>query len=748
MSEKPLLTRSVRSDDANRRAVTQEQTTTWIEQLVSRRRVLAGATTLGLAGLAGLVLGGCEGDDAVTTMPDGTTQSAPSAFNFEVVSLNMEDKVTLPPGHRAQVLYAYGDPFASGLAEYSNTGAEPASEWDSRAGDHHDGMHFFGLTEIGDDEYGLDPNSSDLGILCVNHENITQALMHESGASMDADGNRTDVDEVRKEQRAHGVSCVVIRRDEASGQFTIVKDSKYNRRITAYTEMVLHGPAAGSDLLKTQYSQEGLAGRGTLNNCANGYTPWGTYLTCEENYDLYFRDDRTVDDGSKRIPDEIGFANHLAGIGVRAPGGRYGWATLASHSDERDDEFGRFNITPMAGKSAIEDYRNEGNQFGYVVEIDPLDPQAAPRKRTALGRFAHEGVWPAQAVEGQPVVFYMGDDDELQFIYKFVSAEMYRATSSGAPLDTGDTYLDEGTLYAARFDADPMTGRQIGVWIPLRPDNPALKAASEDVQGQFYGLFGNLASILVHARAAAFVVGATPMDRPEWGAVNPANGEVYFTLTNNRRDRSGFDDTDPAARVDGGTRDEVTEFLADREFGETPSNPRGPNSDGHIIRFRENGNDPASTGFVWDIFVFGSEAGGTYNFSALTANNEFGSCDGLWFDPAGLLWIQTDGRQPGNGHDQMLAAIPGAVEDGGIDAGNVDASLRRFLAGPIGCEITGIDMTPDRRSMFVNIQHPRGHWPEDSDATMAGSTGRARSATIVITRDDGGAIGTDGMGAY
>ena len=737
MSEKPFSTGSAHAAGA----VTREQMNAW-----TRRRVLAGATTIGLASLAGLVLSGCEGGAGVVTTSDGTPQPTMPAFNFEVVSLNVDDKVTLPPGHRAQVLYAYGDPLTSALAAYSNMGTEPASEWDHRAGDHHDGMHFFGLREIGDDDYEWDPASSNLGILCVNHENITQALIHASEAGTDADGNRTNVDEVRKEQRAHGVSCVVIRRDEATGQFTVVKDSKYNRRITALTKMDLHGPAAGSDLLQTRHSRDGLHGRGTLNNCANGYTPWGTYLTCEENYDFYFRDDRTVDDKSKEIPDEIGHANFLAGIGVRVPGGLYGWATLAGHAEERDDEFSRFNVTPMAGQSAAEDYRNEGNQFGYIVEIDPLDPQAAPRKRTALGRFAHEGVWPAQAVKGKPVVFYMGDDDQLQFIYKFVSAETYRADRSGAPLDTGDAYLNDGTLYVARFDADPMTGRQTGVWLPLRPDNAVLEAASDDAQSPFYGLFGDLASILVHTRAAAFVVGATPMDRPEWGAVNPRNGEVYFTLTNNS-DRRGFDDADADARSGGdqGSRDEVTEFLAAREFGAVPSNPRGPNADGHIIRLRENDNDPASPGFVWDIFVFGSEAGGTYNFSALTANNEFGSCDGLWFDSAGLLWIQTDGRQPGGNHDQMLAAIPGEVEDGGIDAGNVDASLRRFLVGPVGCEITGIDMTPDRCSLFVNIQHPRSHWPEGSDATMVGATGRARSATLVITRDDGGPIGTDGM---
>ena len=754
MSGKPLSTPVAPTHGATERAVMLEQMTTWIEQLVTRRGVLSGATALGLAGFAGLVLGGCEGDQgepgpagptgpAGPAGPPGPAAAGPLEFNFRVVSLNQFDRVTVPEGHSAHVLYAYGDPISPDLSGYSNVGTESGLEWDRRAGDNHDGMHFFGLNDAGE----LDPSASDRGILCINHEYINQPLMHRgTEVSRDADGVRDSVDEVRKEQRAHGVSCIEIVRDDPTGRFTVVQDSPFNRRITALTPMDLRGPAAGSGLLATRYSPDGTHGRGTLNNCANGYTPWGTYLTCEENYDLYFRDDRTIDNEPREVPSEIGYANFLAGIGVRVPGGRYEWATLAGHPEERDDEFSRFSVTPKTGLSAAEDYRNEGNQFGYIVEIDPLDPQARPRKRTALGRFAHEGVWPAYQAPGKPVVFYMGDDDQLQFIYKFVSAATYTPGGAGAPLDTGDTYMDDGTLYAARFDADPLTGRQTGVWIPLRPDNPDLAAASRDAGNPFAGLFATLDSILVHTRAAAFVAGATPMDRPEWGAVNPRNGEVYFTLTNNS-DRRGFEDRDPVARAAGdqGTRDEVTEFLADREFVEVASNPRGPNRDGHIIRLRENGSDPGTLGFAWDIFVYGSAADGETNFSGLTRDNEFGSCDGLWFDPAGLLWIQTDGRQPGDNHDQMLAAVPGEVSDGGIDAGNNDVTLRRFLVGPQGCEVTGVDMTPDRRCMFVNIQHPTGHWPDGNDATMLqGTMGRARSATIVITRDDGGPIGTDG----
>ena len=263
----------------------------------------------------------------------------------------------------------------------------------------------------------------------------------------------------------------------------------------------------------------------------------------------------------------------------------------------------------------------------------------------------------------------------------------------------------------ARFDVDA-AGMQSGVWMPLTVENPDLQAASAP-GAPFAGLFDTLDSIIVHARAAALAVGATPMDRSEWGAVNLQNGEVYFTLTNNS-DRRAFDDTNPAAQAAGdeGSRDEVTEFLAGREFGVVAANPRGPNADGHIIRLREDGDDPAAVGFAWNIFVFGSGATGESNFSGLTADNEFTDCDGLYFDPANLLWIQTDGGQP-NGNNQMLAAIAGQVGDGGLTADNNATNLHRFLVGPVACEVTGICLTPDRRSMFVNIQHPG----ESSDLT-------------------------------
>ena len=729
-----------------------------VNETIRRRAILKGGIGMAATGLLAACGGGSNGDitgepaPAVVETPE--TPAATSRLNFDAVSTSDADLVSVPEGHTARVLYAYGDPLSETLAPFANDGSEPGSEFDFRAGDHHDGMYFFGLDANGN----LDRNASDRGILCVNHENITQALMHTNGPTSDADGNRLVADEVRKEQRAHGVACFEIARDATTGQFNVVTNSPFNRRITTLTPTIMTGPAAGSDLLVTRFSPSGTTGRGTVNNCANGFTPWGTYLTCEENYDLYFRDDRNLD-RSNSNPETLGFANFLAGIGVRVPGGLFDWATLAGDSSEIDDEFARFNVTPT-GADATEDFRNEGNQYGYVVEIDPLDPNAAPRKRTALGRFAHEGVWPANQVEGQPVVFYMGDDDQLQYIYKFVSDEVFTGPQAGeTPLDTGDRFMNSGTLYAANFSVSS-DGDQVGQWIPLTVDNPALITASSQGR-QFEGLFDSLDSIIVHARAAAFSVGATPMDRPEWGAVNPLNGEVYFTLTNNS-DRRDFDDSDPVAQAAGdqGSRDEVTEFLADREFGVVPANPRGPNSDGHIIRLREGGDDPTAETFDWEIMLFGAavEDGPENNISGLVDDNEFTDCDGLFFDPSGLLWIQTDGGQP-RGNNQMLLADPGIVGDGGITPDNNANNLRRFLVGPIDCEITGIDITADRRTLFVNIQHPgddaevddagiftfNGNWPNDSrDASELGSpTTRPRSATVVITRDDGGVLGSD-----
>ncbi|MCM0674150.1 PhoX family phosphatase [Micromonospora phytophila] len=329
---------------------------------------------------------------------------------------------------------------------------------------------------------------------------------------------------------------------------------------------------------------------------------------------------------------------------------------------------------------------NEYNRFGWVVEIDPFDPSSAPKKRTALGRMEHENAVVVRGSRGEAVV-YMGDDTQFDYFYKFVGAEPINKARKH-----GRSPLDDGTLYVARFEEDG-TGR----WLPLVHGEPGLTAADG---------FADQAEVLIRTRLAADAVGATPMDRPEWCTVQPGTGAVFFTCTNN------------TAR---------TESV-------NAANPRLNNRFGHIMKIDEGG-DPSAEKFAWDVFLLaGDQASG----ATVPADQAFGSPDGLWFDAAGRLWIQTDGTQPMvNGapqNNQMLAADP--------DTGDI----RRFLVGPPRCEVTGITSTPDGRSLFVNIQHPgdsgtpanprvSSNWPDFS------ATGRPRSATIVITREDGGVVG-------
>ncbi|MGF1511623.1 MAG: PhoX family phosphatase [Myxococcota bacterium] len=722
-------------------------------------------------------------------------------FNFDAIPQNGDDNVTVPAGFSAQVLVSWGDPIAEGVSAASTTApaTDDAASYDFRIGDHHDGMHFFGTTTDGDGNLVFDPTATDEGILCINHENIDQQFISPQPAEaiaggtvdttgtlfvVDANGNlpvdavdgeqsfprRTEIDEALREARSHGVSVIRIVRDADTNQWSVDLTSPVNKRITGFdTEMDITGVAAGDEKLFTRFSPDGTRGRGTLNNCGNGFTPWGTYLTCEENYDLYFRDFRALGlDGNTALT-TLPLPNFLAGIGFRVPFGLFNWADFGDATaaiGTNEEVFARYDVTPVDGApdNGSGDYRNEGNQYGYIVEIDPFRPDVAPRKRTSLGRMAHEGIWPGTFVDGQPAVFYMGDDDQLQYIYKWVSANTFDS-SLPQGIDTGDMFMDEGTLFVAQFNQDPLTGIQTGVWIPLTPDNADITAANagSTFNGLFTDQLATAADIAVNTRAAAFVVNGTPMDRPEWGAVNPLNGEIYFTLTNNS-DRQSFSELDPGAvmaAIGQSSGDEVTEALAGREFGVDPANPRG-SPDGHIIRLRENGNDPAALGFAWDIFVFGAAATATDNLSGLTADNEFEDPDGLNFGPFGELIIETDGGQPSTGvpdsEDQMLIAIPDAVGGPGITAGNNPERIRRFLVGPIGCEITGVARNAGGTALFINVQHPEGSrngvdasWPNASgpgaDATEIGNGNqRPRSSTVIITKDDGARVGTQDIG--
>lgn len=535
-------------------------------------------------------------------------------------------------------------------------------------------------------------------------------------------------------------------------QWSYVQDSGINRRITPNTPMSISGPARGSAMMSTSFSPAGTDGRGTINNCANGHAAWGTLLTCEENWAGYFRrdDSGTGSDNANRSAREL---TALRRYGVRSTTGNYAWAS----AQPTGPMFARWDAR-ATGASAAQDFRNEPNQFGWVVEIDPYNAASTPRKRTALGRFGHEGAWLGRLTPGQKVAVYMGDDSRGEYLYKYVSSTDWVAGDAQATdrLAVGDKYLDTGTLYVARFNADGS-----GSWFPLVfgqvPNRPAVGTEPEYV-------FADQADILINARLAADALGATPMDRPEWTAVNPANGEVYLTLTNNNstlRPVNGTDAANPRSYVDA------------TATGTTSGNPNG-----HIIRFREAGDNNAATTFRWDIYLFGADsvdAGPNINISKLEADNDFSSPDGLWFsrpqNPGGqirpLAWLQTDdGAFTDRTNNQMLAALPGVLGDGGAltitntgsngatgtqstiaGAAATPATLKRFLVGPIGCEITGVDSTPDGRTLFVGIQHPGedgasdapdSNWPQSQTGT---ASGRPRSGVVAITRDNGGIAG-------
>ena len=660
----------------------------------------------------------------------GTSGQPDFALNFDAVAKNKNDLVTVPAGYQISILHALGDPLTSTDAAWADNGSESADSYNNRIGDGHDGMHYFGLSDAG----AFDANRSNRGLLCVNHEYVVGPYaLHPAGRTV-VNNVRTVPAEVDKEINAHGVSVAEIKRGASGTAMSMVKGSRYNRRITSATPMAFSGPARGSDLVKTKFSPAGTDTRGTNNNCGNGYTPWGTYLTCEENF-INVIGRATGDDAKRSAKAITGLKRYNLSDGKNSP---YLWNTAGA-----GDLYVRWSAS-VTGDNAGVDYRNVFNTFGWIVEIDPFDPASTPVKHTALGRFAHEGCWPCKAAAGKPVVFYMGDDSRNEYIYKFVSKALWDAADVGKGHVAGQKYMSEGTLYVARFNADGS-----GNWMELTHGKHGL-----DASNALYP-FADQADVLVHARLAGDAVGATKMDRPEWGAVNPVNGEVYMTLTNNSNRVA------PSASPTGSQLKPDTanpRYYEDIKGGTTTQ--KG-NPNGHIIRWREAGNEPAATTFAWDIYLFAAEAGAAadVNLSDLTAVNDFSSPDGLWFDQNGMLWIQTDdGAYTDVTNCMMLAAIPGKVGDGGgaVAAGGTPtlkganatpATVRRFLVGPKDCEITGIAMTPDRRTMFINVQHPgedgslaapTSAWP--ASQTDATSTRRPRSATVVITRSDGGQI--------
>ncbi|WP_417538644.1 PhoX family protein [Marinobacter sp.] len=643
---------------------------------MQRRTLMKGGVGAALASIMGFGIAGCGSDSDSDDRSNGGNGSAgpgegsATELGFAAIPVSSANKVVVPAGYSTKAFLPWGTPITGSYPAFRADASNSGADQEQQVGMHHDGLHFFPI------DFKTGGNSSDEGLLVMNHEYINQAALHPDGPTYNANGMRP-ADEVRKEVAAHGVSVVHIKKD-STGDWDIVFGSPFNRRVTGNTEMDIRGPLRGYQKLSTRFSKNGTQTRGTLNNCSMGPTPWGTYLAAEENWHGYFAN------SSQTKPREQ--TRH--GVGGAS---RYDWEL----AEGGDDQYVRFNITPTA-QSAEDDYRNEANTYGYMVEIDPFTPESKPQKRTALGRFGHEGVIFAPVEEGKPVVCYSGDDSRFEYIYKFVSSRPYYAATASGYL------LDEGTLYVARYNEDGS-----GDWLPLSLDDAGFAASVEAAQGSLVGNvqfdgFENQADVLLNTRLAADIAGATPMDRPEWGAVDPNTGEVYFTLTNNSRR----------------TEEQVN-----------AANPRAENRSGHIIRWREGGDDFAATEFQWDIFVFAGEQGtetvvdGDVAVS-LTDDNIFNSPDGLWFDYNGRLWIQTDGSDaPPYQNNMMLAANPETRD------------IRRFFVGPQGCEVTGVVTTPDVKTMFVNIQHPARDWPFGNEGD------HPRDATVIVVRDDKGVIG-------
>ncbi|MDO9600438.1 MAG: PhoX family phosphatase [Azoarcus sp.] len=644
-----------------------------VERTVSRRGFLKGGLGLGAAAFLASPLVA----QAVGVAPNAGSHKSPR-IGFKPIAAASGDGIVVPEGYSAQIFARWGDALFSNSPAWMPDGSNTGEEQGQQIGDNHDGMHFFPL-------HG---KSGKEGLLVMNHEYTNYEYLF--GAQFMTPWT---ADKVLKAQNAHGASVLHVRQHK--GKWDIVLDSKYNRRITGNTPMTISGPAAGHALMRTKADPSGSSVLGTLNNCANGLTPWGTYLTCEENFNGYFGTTSGTDSR-----DDV-----MRRYGINARGTGYRW-------EEFDD---RFDYTKEP---------NESNRFGWVVEIDPYDPDSTPIKRTALGRIKHENTAYA-FTRDRRVVVYMGDDQANDYIYKFVSDGRFIPGKDSA----NRQLLDHGKLYVAKFADGATSGDFMGTgdWILLdKSANPVLAA---DVR------FADQAEVLIKTRIAADAVGATKMDRPEWITVHPDTNEVYCALTNN----SGRNATDDA-------------------------NPRTANRYGQIVRWREAGNDASATTFEWDLFVIAGNPVAYPDRSDLrsgsanvTADNTFNSPDGIGFDADGRLWIQTDGNfsntshYAGQGNNQMLCSDP------------VSGEIKRFLVGPSGCEITGLAFTPDSKTMFINVQHPGevGSHPNAPTPTAGqsmdqfiaanplafsqwpeASGGRPRSATVIITKNDGGVIGT------
>ena len=605
---------------------------------------------------------------ALTSADEARAAEGGSAFTFDEVQAGIDDKHHVAAGYDADVLLRWGDPLFADAPDF-DPNRQTAEAQARQFGYNNDFVGYIPLE-----------GSAEHGLLVVNHEYTNPHLMFPGIVKVvEKDGKKAlelaplTKEQVDVEMTAHGGTIVEIRKQ--GGKWQVVRDGKLNRRITVNTEMALSGPVAGHDRVKTNADASGAKVFGTVNNCAGGVTPWGTYVMAEENIHGYF---------SGALPEGHREAANYKRLGI--PEGSYEWG---AHYD-------RFDLAKEP---------NEPNRFGWIVEVDVTDPNSTPKKRTALGRFKHEGAESIVAKDGR-VVFYLGDDERFDYVYKFITAGKFDPANPAASKDL----LDEGTLHVARFAEDG------GVeWLPIVFGQGPLTAENG---------FSNQADVLIETRRAADLLGATKMDRPEDIQPNGVNGKVYVMLTNNSKRK---DDQVDAA------------------------NPRAKNAFGHMIEIAEEGGDFAATKGKWEVLLkcgdpSVAEVGASFS-TATTANGWFGMPDNCAVDTAGRLWVATDGNNAKEtGRTDGLWAID--------TEGPARATSRLFFRVPVGAELCGPQFAPDDKTAFVAVQHPGDggtdwepfgrpsyyedlstRWP-DFKPDMP-----VRPSVVAITKQDGGKIG-------
>ncbi|MET3645957.1 PhoX family protein [Phyllobacterium ifriqiyense] len=597
-------------------------------------------------------------------LADDARAETKSAFSFEEVEAGIDEKHHVAAGYDADVLLRWGDGIFGDSPEFDPRNQTPESQ-----------AKQFGYNN---DYVGYIPidGSSEHGLLVVNHEYTNEHLMFPGIVKVaegkievaPADKKRVDI-----EMAAHGGTIVEIKK--TGGKWQVVKDGKLNRRITANTEMQLSGPVAGHDRVKTNADSSGRKVFGTINNCAGGVTPWGTYVMAEENIHGYFTGELAAD--SKEA------ANYKR-LGL--PEGSYEWGKFHDRFDVSKDP-------------------NEANRFGWIVEVDVNDPVSVPKKRTSMGRFKHEGAESIVSKDGR-VVFYLGDDERFDYVYKFVTTGKFNPDDRAANLDL----LDEGTLYVAKFEADGTVN-----WLPIVHGTGPLTAENG---------FASQADVLIETRRAGDLLGATKMDRPEDIQPNGVNGKVYVMLTNNTK-----------------RKDDQIDAV----------NPRAKNAFGHIVEIAEADGDFAATKGKWEILLKCgdpsiADVGASFS-TETTKNGWFGMPDNCSVDADGRLWVSTDGNSPKDtGRTDGLWAVD--------TEGAARATSKLFFRVPIGAEMCGPLMLPDMATMMVAVQHPADggedwegfgrpsyyedlstRWPDFKDDMPV------RPSVVAITKKGGGKIG-------